>query len=174
MAKHYRIAVTGHRNLVNESTAQFVRRCFITILTRAKQEHPEGVIALSGLAEGTDSLFAEIALQLSIPVEAVIAYKNFFNDFAPGPARKRYRHLLLQCQAVHQLPYRQRSDEAYLAAGNWLVNHSDLLVAAWNGQPAEGKGGTGDVVYYALQRQRPIEHIHTTEFIIEHLKPTIR
>jgi len=169
MVKPYRIAVTGHRNLGDEPTVQFVTQAFHDILAQAQREYTEGVVALSGLAEGADTLFAEAALELGIPIEAVIAYQGFIEDFPPGPARERYQNLLAKCQFVHQLPYRERSDEAYLAAGHWLVDHCDLLVAAWNGESAAGKGGTGDVVLYALQKGRLIEHIHTIEHIIRRI-----
>lgn len=169
MAKLYRIAVTGHRNLGDKATVQFVAQAFQNLLAQAKREHPNEVVALSGLAEGADTLFSEIALQLGVPVDAVIAYQGFIEDFAPGSARERYQKLLAQCQAVHQLPYPRRSDEAYLAVGHWLVAHCDLLVAAWNGRPAAGKGGTGDVVVYAKQQRRPVQHLHTIKHLIQNI-----
>lgn len=171
MTRPYRIGVTGHRNMGDQATVQFVMQTFHELLTQAQREHPTGVVALSGLAEGSDTLFAEAAVALGIPLEAVIAYDGFENDFPPGSARERYQHLLKQCQAVHRLPFRERSDEAYLAVGHWLVDHSDLMLAAWNGQPAAGKGGTGDVAAYAQRVGRPVVHIDTTEHTIKLLVP---
>jgi hypothetical protein len=171
MTAPYRIGVTGHRTLGDQTTVQFVTQAFRDLLLQAQQEHPAGVIALSGLAEGSDTLFAEAALALGIPLEAVIAYKGFEEDFPSGSARQRYQHLLEQSPAVHWLPFHERSDDAYLAVGQWLVDHSDLILAAWNGQSAAGKGGTGDVVAYAQQVGRPVVHIHTIEHIIKLLEP---
>ncbi len=169
MTAPFRIGVTGHRTLGDQATVQFVTQAFRDLLSQAQQDHPAGVIALSGLAEGSDTLFAEVALALGIPLEAVIAYEGFDEDFSPGSARQRYQHLLEQCQAVHRLPFHERSDEAYLAVGEWIVDHSDLVLAAWNGQSAAGKGGTGDVVAYAQQLGRPVVHIHTTGHTIKPL-----
>jgi hypothetical protein len=173
MTRPYRIAVTGHRHLGEEATIRFVAETFRSLLAEAKREHPEGVIVFSGLAEGADTLFAEIALELSLTTEAVIAFEDFSSDFPEGPLREHYQSLKTKCRIVHQLNYRQRSDEAYWEVGKWLVDNCDLLVAAWNGQPAEGKGGTGDVVEYAKQQGRFIAHIHTIErAIIKHRQPT--
>jgi hypothetical protein len=174
MTAPYRIGVTGHRTLGDQTTVQFVTQAFHDLLLQAQRQHAEGVIALSGLAEGSDTLFAETALALGIPLEAVIAYEGFEEDFPPGSARQRYQHLLEQCQAVHRLPFHERSDDAYLAVGQWIVDHSDLLLAAWNGQSAAGKGGTGDVVAYALRVGRPVVHIHPTEHTIKLLEPEHR
>jgi hypothetical protein len=174
MTSPYRIGVTGHRTLGDQATVQFVTQAFHDLLLQAQREHPEGVIALSGLAEGSDTLFAEAALALGIPLEAVIAYEGFEEDFPTGSALQRYQHLLEQCQAVHRLPFHERSDDAYLAVGRWLVDNSDLVLAAWNGQSAAGKGGTGDVVAYAQQVGRPVVHIHTTKHITKLLEPANR
>src|SRR5206468_2655686 len=53
------------------------------------------------------------------------------------------------------------SEDAYLAAGHWIVDQSDLVILVWNGYPAAGKGGTADVASYARLVRRPFIHIHT-------------
>ncbi len=174
MITSYRIGVTGHRALGDQATVQFVAQAFQDLLLQAQRQHTKGVITLSGLAEGSDTLFAETALALGIPLEAVIAYEGFEEDFPPGLVRQHYQHLLEQCQAVHWLPFHERSDDAYLAVGQWIVDHSDLLLAVWNGQPAAGKGGTGDVVAYAQLVGRRVVHIHTTDHTIKLLEPVNR
>jgi hypothetical protein len=35
------------------------------------------------------------------------------------------------------------------------VNRSDRLLAVWDGKPAQGLGGTGDIVAYAKSRGLP-------------------
>jgi hypothetical protein len=37
------------------------------------------------------------------------------------------------------------------------VDRSDVLLAVWDGRPARGFGGTGDVVAYARRRGVPVE-----------------
>lgn len=159
----YRVAVTGHRNLQTLETVQFVTEAFEHILTDIRERCSLGVVAVSGLAEGADTIFAETALALSIPLESVIAYEGLIGDFPHGPSRECYLRLREQSRHVHMLPFYRRSNKAYMALGYWLVQECDLLVAAWNGLPAAGEGGTGDVVAYARQEGRPILHIHTVE-----------
>ena len=48
------------------------------------------------------------------------------------------------------MPPAATREDAYLQAGKWLVDHSDVLVVLWDGKPAQGKGGTGEYVQRAL------------------------
>jgi hypothetical protein len=41
----------------------------------------------------------------------------------------------------------------------WVANRSDVLVAAWDGRPALGLGGTGNAVGHARRMGRPVIHI---------------
>ncbi len=166
MSTPFRMGVTGHRDLGDEVTAAFVAAQCKTILQKVLAEHGE-VVALSALAEGADTLFAEAALELGVPLETVTPFERYVEDFE-GQARERYEQLLAQTRVEHRLPHAERSNEAYLAVGLWVVDHCDLLVAIWNGQPAAGKGGTGDVVDYARQVGRPYIHIHTVERTVTH------
>ena len=72
------------------------------------------------------------------------------------PSRERFEALLARAGSVYHLPYEVSSGNAYLAAGHWVVDHSDLVVAVWDAHPARGKGGTGDVVEYARRVGRPL------------------
>lgn len=167
--KPYVIAVTGHRDLHTATTQQFVQDTFKCLLQQLHVEHPEGTLALSGLAEGADTLFAEEVLRLELPLEGVIAFDGLIEDFAPGSARNRYLNLCAQSQALHLLPFRSRSVQAYIALGRRLVQSCDLLIAAWNGLPPVDEGGTGGVVSYALRCGRPVIHIHTSDHTISFL-----
>ena len=71
-------------------------------------------------------------------------------------AIKLFDHLLGSCANVEWLPRKKRSDQAYLEAGQRIVDCVDYLVAVWDGLPAAGKGGTGDAVAYARHRGVPV------------------
>lgn len=157
----YSIAVTGHCHLGDRANEVFVAQSFHTILAFIQSNVRAKVSLFSGLALGADTLCAEAAIALGIPVEAVIAHDHLLETFPLGPARRQFERLLAQCQQVHHLPFDHSSNEAYMALGYWLVEHSDLLIAAWNGLPANGLGGTADVVAYARSIGRPVLHLHT-------------
>ncbi|MDP9110532.1 MAG: hypothetical protein M3M96_02725, partial [Candidatus Eremiobacteraeota bacterium] len=58
------------------------------------------------------------------------------------------------------LPYDAPTGEAFLAAGKYLVENSDILFAVWDGEPSRGIGGTADVVSYARSAGRHIVRIN--------------
>jgi hypothetical protein len=55
-----------------------------------------------------------------------------------------------------------------MAAGHWIVDHSDLVLVIWNGYPAGGKGGTADVATYTRSLRRPFIHVHTRLHTTKH------
>ena len=100
-------------------------------------------------ALGTDQLFVKICIgDGHPPVEVVIPCSQYAEIFSTTRARDEYHHLLSRCQGVHRLPFDDCSEDAYLATGHWIVDHSDLVMLVWNGYPAAGRGGTADIASY--------------------------
>jgi ADP-ribose pyrophosphatase YjhB (NUDIX family) len=158
------IGVSGHQQIGDEATVHFVSqqlREILTVYQQQAREDGQDIIAYSALAIGTDQLFVKTALELGIPVEVVIPCARYEEIFDSAEARNEYHHLLGRCQQVHKLPFQECSDDAYLAAGHWIVDHSDLTIFVWNGYPAGGRGGTADIASYARSLRRPFVHIHT-------------
>src|SRR5579885_1233260 len=159
-----RIGFSGHQQLGDEATQQFVAQQLRELLTKYQQwahEHGQKILVYSALAMGADQLFVKTALELGIPVEVVIPCIRYEEIFSTEEARSEYQRLLEVAQHIHRLPSHECSDEAYLAAGQWIVDHSDLLIVVWNGYPAAGKGGTADVVHYARSIGLPFVHVNT-------------
>jgi 8-oxo-dGTP pyrophosphatase MutT (NUDIX family) len=159
-----RIGFSGHQQLGDETTQQFVAQQLRELLTKYQQwarEHGQEMLVYSALAMGADQLFVKTALELGIPVELVIPCARYEDIFSTEEARSEYQRLLEAARQVHRLLSHECSDEAYLAAGQWIVDHSDLLIVAWNGYPAAGKGGTADVVHYARSVGLPFVHVNT-------------
>ena len=51
---------------------------------------------------------------------------------------------------------RKARKEAYWKAGRYVVDHSDVLIAIWNGEKSNGRGGTKEIIDYAKKRKRPV------------------
>ena len=45
---------------------------------------------------------------------------------------------------------------AYEQVGRYVVDHCDVLIAVWDGQQSHQRGGTAEVVRYALSENRPV------------------
>ena len=162
----FRIGIVGHRYLANRGTIEFVKEQCTLFLKEAHSEHP-GVAALSAIAEGADTLFAEAALELGIPLEIVRPFADYAEDFETGVARERYEKLRAAARTERKLAHEGRSDNAYGAAMSWIVANSDVVVIAWDGLPADGPGGTGSAVREAVQLNRPWLHLDVSDLSVK-------
>lgn len=162
----FRIGIVGHRYLANNETITFVKeQCFL-FLKQAHSEHRD-VIALSAIAEGADTLFAEAALELGIPLDIVRPFDNYAADFETKGARERYEKLRAAARTEDKLAQRERSDDAYGAAMSRIVANSDVVLIAWDGLPAEGPGGTGSAVELLVQLNRPWLHLDVSDLSVK-------
>ena len=152
----FRVGVTGHR-LLNDPSA-IARRCR-EVLMRVQHEHAT-LLACSALAIGADTLFAEAALDIGIPFEAILPFEHYVVDFDNADARRQYEHLLMRATHVIVLPHSERSDEAYRDAGIWLVEHCQMLVAIWDGHRTEREGGTSEIVSFAERQRLAVWWVH--------------
>jgi hypothetical protein len=128
---------------------------------KALREHvTASTRVVAALAEGGDQEFMEAALALGVPVDIVLPCVLYEDTFGGAEAKAKYRGLLAQSAKIETLDFVVPSQDAFLAAGKYVVDHCDLLVTLWNGKAAAGKGGTGDIVEYARSLGRPLIHIH--------------
>lgn len=140
-----RIGITGHRE-IPDAALSAVRSGMRAEL----RDRPSSTTrALSSLAAGADQLFAETVLESGIPLTAVIPGMDYETHLGDDQVRAAYRRLLKCCAARVELPYERTHEEAYYAAGRYIVDHADRMIAVWDGAPARGLGGTADIVDYA-------------------------
>ena len=152
----HRLGIAGHRVLDPEAR-EFVASACSRLIADARRAGK--VAAVSALAEGADTLFAEAALSAGATLEIVRPYDEYERDFRTAPARQRYRALVAAADRETVLPFARRSTRAYEAAMCRVADVCDVLVAAWDGSPPRGTGGTADAVRYAESIGRRIVHL---------------
>ncbi|MFI1051837.1 hypothetical protein [Streptomyces griseoruber] len=146
-----RVGVSGHRS-IPATVLPHVR----SALRRRFSRKDVAWEAVSSLAAGADQLFADIALEYGVPVTAVIPGMDYETHLGDTQTQLTYRRILGSCTHRIDLPLQPTHEKAYVAAGQWIVEHVDHLVAVWDGRPARGPGGTGDVVAYARRLGVPV------------------
>jgi hypothetical protein len=152
MAEHSvtTIGISGHQNLPNAARLHAQRDICALLARQAKP-----VTGLSSLAAGADQLFAELVLAAGHRLHAVIPCRGYEVTFE-GDALVAHQRLLAAAAAITELDFDEPSEAAFDAAGKYVVEHCDLLVAVWDGQPANGLGGTGDAVVHARHLGRDV------------------
>lgn len=146
------VGITGHQNLGDARA--WVRQVIAEEVAQRRVAR-----GLTSLATGADQLFAEVLLEIGVPYETLIPCARYEHTFTDAAARTQFQRLLATSVRVEQLPYDNCSEHCFLAAGQRIVIGCELLVAVWNGEPARGLGGTGDIVSFARSRRRSWIHI---------------
>lgn len=163
------IGVTGHR-LNRISQRQLDRltpqvQPLLGQIAQAAEGAGAGSVSLvCGLAEGADRHVARLALEAGFDLHAVLPFERgtYLHDFPSAASRREFDELLARATRVTVLPGRPGvSSQAYHRAGQELLSQSDMLLAVWDGQPAQGAGGTAEVVNGACGRRMPVLHVST-------------
>jgi hypothetical protein len=135
---------------------------------------------LSPLAEGADRAAARAILEYPgarLDVILPLMVEDYLEDFETEKSRKEFHDLLALCRRPVRLRTRRIRDDrhdpgdqadlrrdAYKQVGEYVVDHCDLLIAVWDGEPARGQGGTAEVVKYAEEQNRPVIRVWNGSF----------
>lgn len=149
----HRIAISGHRGLPGP-TARLVDEAIRAALGGRVPD----VTGISCLADGADQIFARAVTDLGGMLEVVIPAAEYRAGL-PANSHAEYDGLLARAAAVRRLPFTEPTAESHMAASKLMVDDVDELYAVWDGKPARGYGGTGDVVAHARERGIPVHVI---------------
>jgi len=152
------VSVTGHRFLAEvETVSAGIDRALARIEAAFA---PQQWTVLSALADGADQLVtrrvlarhpARLIVLLPMPLD------EYLRDIrSPG----RFEDLLAQAAGTIALPRAPTRDQAYAALGRYIAEHCDLLLAVWDGRPAQGMGGTSEIVARVRAAGKPLAWVH--------------
>ena len=184
------IGVTGHRHLRAADLPRH-REHVHELFARLRQRYPSTPLrVVTPLAEGADRLVAEVALEegheLLVPLPLEPA--DYEHDFPDSVAQFHAILRRVPPEQVFVLPRDPDSEpgqptpqhlreKRYRAVGMFLAQQSHLLLALWDGRPADSTAGTAAVVRMKLEGPGgmpeaglrpldaddggPVYHIHT-------------
>ncbi|MFE7624039.1 hypothetical protein [Streptomyces sp. NPDC057509] len=147
------IAVTGHMDLTEESVP-LVREALVALLGRYVEQ---GLTGVSCIAKGADALFAEAVLSLGGQLIVVVPSQDYREAKVKPDYVAEFDRLHQAAAEVTVMPYAEANREAYEAANSELLRRAGRLVAVWDGQPGNGRGGTADTVAEARTIGLPVE-----------------
>ena len=145
-----RIGITGHTNLTT-ATSRLVRKAL-----EAELAGHADLIGLSCLARGADQIFARVVLDEGGRLEVVLPAADYRERKVKPDNAATFDELVAEAAAVRTMPFTESGSDAYLAAGEHILDSADAIYAVWDGRPAAGRGGTGDVVQAARERGLPV------------------
>ena len=162
------IGVTGHRDLDPDDPR--LRKTVARELERLSAA-AEGTcpVVLSCLAEGADRLVALVGLEIlgaGLVAALPMAPDDYRRDFSSADSRRQFDELLAAARRVIVVGNEVSPEggfqgsartRRYALAGAYVVEHCDVLIALWDGRPARGIGGTGQLVGWMLAGAIPPE-----------------
>jgi len=154
---HLSIGVTGHRDLVKDERPALesrVRAMFDSL----SASHPDlDLQLLTALAEGADRLVAKVAIELGIPLVAILpmGQADYEKDFESAESLAEFHFMLSKAQQTVTLSSMSGEDSLgrdsqYAQLGLFISNHCQVLLTLWDGKPYDAVGGTAQVVNYHL------------------------
>jgi hypothetical protein len=156
-----KIGITGHRFLNEiDKVSQGIDRALDRI--EAAFGRPEAILSM--LAEGADQLAVRLArtkwndIDLIVPLP--LSLDDYLKDYPDESTRSSFLQLLSTAKDLLPPPTSTAHDEAYKLAGLKLVDLCDVLIAVWDGEMAQGQGGTGEIVQAARRSGKPIAWVH--------------
>ncbi len=181
-----RIGVTGHRTLSNrqaayESAAKILDH--LRAILNDQGRTPLCWTVFSELASGADRIVAEAVLQL--PDSRLVAALPFpadeyRRDFTQPADIAEFERFLARASGIVELDVanldalghahetnpsdqKEARNMGYLAAGQFIVDHCEIIIAIWDGMPARGTGGTAQIVQYALDQNKTVFWINVND-----------
>ena len=132
------LGITGHRPArLNGQSHLIYKWCEAQIINY------KPTLCLSGMAGGTDQLFARAALSNNYPLWCLFPYRKdveYLNAFIDQATRITYTQ-------------EKYSKDCYFLRDKYLVDNSDVLLAVWDKKEI---GGTWFTIKYARSINKPI------------------
>lgn len=138
-------SVTGHRQLPADQQL-FVESELDRVMEKLGAE-----VAISGMALGVDTWWAEIALERRVALHAYVPFPAQADRW-PAAAQERYVRLLeLAAEVITVAPSYRPS--AFQERNEAMVDACDVLVGVWDGRRT---GGTWNCIEYARRVGREL------------------
>ncbi len=192
LRREFVIGVVGHRLSPGRPFDEaHVKKLMKKEFLRVVEKHPgTAPVVLTHLADGADTIAAEVALEMQIPfvVPLPLPFETYRRDFEEnGPHHvEKFLDLISLADFYFEIPLRfgdmvglarenkkgqmsKARTQQYALGGAYIAERADELIAVWDGKKARGIGGTGDVVEWRKHGAIPKE-FQSPDFFKKHTK----
>jgi len=140
-----RVAFTGHRKF-QTNDVQGIKNSIESLLRRLEPN-----LAIQGMAQGGDLLFAEVALSLGIPLLSVRPWAGH------GKASDKHIWDASTEQHVVNDALSYPGPRAFHARNHYMIDRASTVLALWDGRK---QGGTWAAIKYALKSRKLVIRIN--------------
>lgn len=165
------VGFCGHRAHFSEEVIRPVLAASLKDLQQRAAEAGGSIELYASAAEGADLVCLEVARELAIPVHLLLPLveDDFKKDFSTPDTWARAKSQIDRAAAVpgrdsiRVVEGEATRPQCYYNQAIDMLEAVDVLIAVWDGQPARGLGGTGQVVAQARATGVPVLHIRTQD-----------
>ena len=153
------VGITGHCALRKQDIPA-LRNAVRQEIERLQKLCPNSrLVMMTCLAQGADMLCADVAAEIGISLYVALPMESaiYTSDY-PESAKERFRfhcnraERILITPPVEPLPSQMNDDYLYRQADIYLVKHSHVLLALWDGgDPKKDGCGAAETVDFALK-----------------------
>ena len=147
-------AGTGHRppklGGYGSEAVERLNKFAFEVLYDEKRHDPE-IRIISGLALGWDQALAKAAIDLGIHLTVAIPFEGQERMW-PAKSQNHYREMRAAATTEYVVSPGGYTPWKMQARNQWMVNHSDVMFALWDGTKS---GGTYNCVRYARDTANP-------------------
>ncbi len=151
----HRCCFTGHRPQKLSLSERKIKKALVEEIERAIDDGFTTFI--SGMAQGVDIWAAEIILKLrkkyNLKLICASPFEGFENSWSEE-WKHAYREIIKNADLVKYICPRY-SSRCFQIRNEWMVDHSALVIAVWNGEPS----GTKNTVVYAEKQGVEVRNI---------------
>jgi uncharacterized phage-like protein YoqJ len=144
------LSFTGHRPEKLDNTVK-ITEMYKRLLAKWSEKYDLTIVV--GGARGIDSIVGLVAAKMGLPVTLALP----FIGCNPTDNNELMKYSNVTVVHVSEKPYTDNSQ--YQKRNTWMVDHSDILIAYWDGTP----GGTANTVRYAEKIRKPMKNLFGRE-----------
>lgn len=166
------VAATGHRSQHLDPSAQHWVREKLQAGAVWLRDHCGTRIAVSGMALGVDTWWAQAALDAGLELHAYIPFESQSRLWGPEDYAEwvRLRGLATVPKVLHADPVSKRQAVGYLHGRNdAMLRNADAVIAVW--LAGETDGGTFSAVRKAQARKLPGVHLEPASRRVRTVEP---
>ncbi len=149
------IAGSGHRPGKLGGYSKKARDLLVKIAEDWLKVHPEVDTVISGMALGWDQALAIAAIKTGKKLTAAVPFSGQ-EKIWPKESQEIYRRILDQADEVLIISEGGYSPEKLQARNEWMVDHTDLILAMWDGS----RSGTERCIKYAQAKNIPVVNLY--------------
>lgn len=184
--REFYIGVTGHRpHRVDLTDAALLSAIDRTLNELAASHSDRRLIIVSPLAEGADRVLARMALDhfgMALHVPLPLPFELYETDFDSRESLDEFKALLGRAEVYYELPTRfgtieslashtdgtpnEARNKQYALAGAYITQVADELIAVYDGKPAQGTGGTAEVIEWRKASVLPDDLRNDSDFFV--------